>query len=80
MSEKETARRCRAEIWNPALLDRDPWVTWEAAGAQTTLDRVRAKLRDILATHQPLPLPNGAAEKIEAILEAAEAREGERRS
>ena len=79
MSAKETARRCRAEIWNPTLLDRDPWVTWEAAGAQTMLDRIRAKLRDILATHQPPPLPDGAAEKIEAILQAAEARKGKTR-
>jgi trimethylamine--corrinoid protein Co-methyltransferase len=79
MSEKETARRCRTEIWNPTLLDRDAWVTWEAAGAQTMHDRVRAKLREILATHQPPPLPDGAAEKIEAILEAAEEREGKGR-
>jgi len=76
MSERETARRCRAEIWNPTLMDRDPWVAWEAAGAQTMLDRIRAKLREILATHQPPPLPDGVAEKIEAILQAAEAREG----
>ncbi len=76
MSERHTARHCRAEIWTPTLMDRDPWVTWEAAGAQTMLDRIRAKLREILATHQPPPLPAGVAEKIEAILREAEAREG----
>jgi trimethylamine--corrinoid protein Co-methyltransferase len=76
MSEKETARRCRAEIRMSALMDREPWVSWEAAGAQTMADRIRARLRHILATHKPPPLPAGAAEKIEAILEAAEAREG----
>jgi trimethylamine--corrinoid protein Co-methyltransferase len=76
MSEKETARRCRAEIWNPTLMDRNAWVIWEAAGAQTMLDRIRAKLREILSTHQPPPLPDGVTEKIEVILEAAEEREG----
>jgi trimethylamine--corrinoid protein Co-methyltransferase len=76
ISERHTAKHCRTEIWNPTLMDREPWVNWQAAGAQTTLDRVRAKLRGILATHQPPPLPDGAAEKIEAILKAAEAREG----
>jgi trimethylamine--corrinoid protein Co-methyltransferase len=76
MSERHTARHCRAEIWNPTLMDREPWVNWQAAGAQTMLDRIRAKLREILATHQPPPLPDGAAEKIKAILEAAEEREG----
>jgi len=76
MSEKVTARRCRAEIWTPTLMDRQPWVNWQTAGAQTMLDRIRAKLREILVTHQPPPLPDGAAEKIEAILQAAEEREG----
>ncbi len=75
MTAKETAKRCRAEIWNPTLMDRQPYEAWQAAGAQTMNDRIRAKLRKILATHQPLPLPAGAAEKIEAILRAAEVRE-----
>ncbi|MFQ6116864.1 MAG: hypothetical protein ACE5LQ_01210 [Candidatus Bipolaricaulia bacterium] len=42
-------------------------MNWEAAGAQTMLDRIRAKLHDIPSTHQPLPLPDGAAEKISAF-------------
>ncbi len=76
MSAKETARRCRDEIWVPTLMDREPWENWEAAGSQTMNDRVKARLREILATHEPPPLPEGAAEKIEAILQAAEARAG----
>jgi trimethylamine--corrinoid protein Co-methyltransferase len=76
MSTKETARRCRAEIWDPTLMDRQPWVNWEAAGSPTMHDRLKARLREILATHKPPPLPDDAAEKIEAILQAAEARGG----
>jgi trimethylamine--corrinoid protein Co-methyltransferase len=79
MSAKETAKRCRAEIWNPTLMDRQPYETWQAAGAQTMNDRIHSKLQKILATHQPPPLPAGAAEKIEAILQAAEAREAKRK-
>jgi len=75
MSTKETAKRCRAEIWTPTLMDRDPWVNWEAAGSLTMHDRIQARVREILATHEPPPLPEGTAEKIETILEAAEARE-----
>jgi trimethylamine--corrinoid protein Co-methyltransferase len=78
MSTKETARRCRTEIWDPTLMDREPWVNWETAGSPTMHDRVQARLREILATHKPLPLPDGAAEKIKAILQAAEAREEQR--
>ena len=80
MSAKETARRCRAEIWNPTLMDREPWVNWEAAGSQTMNDRIQALLREILATHKPPPLPDGAAEKIEAILKAAEERNVKRKT
>jgi trimethylamine--corrinoid protein Co-methyltransferase len=76
LSEKETARRCRAEIWNPTLMDRDAWEIWEAAGAPTMTERIKARLRDILATHKPPPLPDGAADEIKAILQAAEARQG----
>ncbi len=75
MSAKETARRCRDETWVPTLMDREPWEMWEAAGSQTMNDRVKARLRKILTTHEPPPLPDGAAEKIEAILKRAEARE-----
>jgi len=74
MSTKETARQCRAEIWMPTLMDRDPCVNWEASGALTMYDRIKARVREILATHEPLPLPEGASERIAAILEAAEAR------
>jgi len=75
MAEKETARRCRTEIWAPKLMDREPWVNWRAAGSPTMYDRIQVRLREILATHQPPLLPKGVAERIEAILQAAEVRE-----
>jgi trimethylamine--corrinoid protein Co-methyltransferase len=75
LSAKQTARRCRTEIWNPTLMDRNAWVTWEAAGSRTMQDRIKSRLREILATHQPPPLPEGVAERIDAILAEAEARE-----
>ena len=74
MSQEVTAKRCRAEIWNPTLLDRQPWDVWEAAGSKTATDRIRAKLKKILVRHTPPPLPDGAAEKIEAILRGVEGR------
>lgn len=74
MSAKETAKRCRTEIWSPTLLDRQPWVSWEAAGAQTMTDRIRARLAGILAAPAPPPLPPAAQARIAAILETAEAR------
>jgi trimethylamine:corrinoid methyltransferase-like protein len=74
MSTEETARRCRAEVWVPKLMDRQPWPNWEAAGATSMNDRIRTRLHRILETHPPPPLPPGTAEKIQAVLAAAEAR------
>jgi trimethylamine--corrinoid protein Co-methyltransferase len=74
LSTTETARRCRAEIWHPTLIDRQHWVNWVENGTQTMQDRIGARLQRILATHRPPPLANGAAERIQAVLEAAEAR------
>jgi trimethylamine--corrinoid protein Co-methyltransferase len=74
LAERETAQRCREEIWTSSLMDRDPWEMWTAAGAPTMVDRIRQRVQTILAAHRPPPLPTGAAEEIQAILEAAEAR------
>ena len=75
LSTPETSKRCRTEIWNPTLMDRQPYTNWLSAGAQTMNDRIHLKLKNILETHQPPPLPDGAAEKIDRILHAAEKRE-----
>jgi len=74
MSTVETARRCRTEIWNATLMDRNAWFNWEAAGSQTMPDRIQARLREILSTYKPQPLPAGVAAQIDAILQAAEER------
>jgi trimethylamine:corrinoid methyltransferase-like protein len=59
-------------------MDRQAWEGWEAAGSLTMNQRINAKLRRILSTHKPLPLPVGASGKIEAILRSAEAREAKK--
>jgi trimethylamine--corrinoid protein Co-methyltransferase len=74
VSAKETARRCRTEIWQPRLMDRQPWVNWESVGSLTMHDRIKARLRQILDTHRPPALPAGAQGKIGRILLAAQDR------
>ena len=74
VSTKETARRCRREIWNPTLFDRQAWVGWEAEGSKDTRDRIRERLQAILANHRPPALPAGSLARIEEILEQARGR------
>ena len=74
VSAKETARRCRLEVWQPSLMDRQTWASWEANGAPTTTQRIRRRLLEILENHRPAPLPQGVTTQIEAILDAAKRR------
>jgi trimethylamine--corrinoid protein Co-methyltransferase len=74
LAESESVSLCRSEVWVPKLLDRDSYVIWQGKGGITMEERLNTKLRKILETHQPAPLPEGAQEKIEAILQKAETR------
>jgi trimethylamine--corrinoid protein Co-methyltransferase len=74
ISRPETASRCRQAIWIPTLLDREPWEVWEADGSPKIVDRVRRRVCDILAEHEPPPLTEEARAGVEEILRAAEAR------
>jgi len=74
VAEPQSVALCRQEIWTPGLLDRDPYVIWEQKGGNSLEDRVKEKLRKILSTHRPPPLPEGAAEAIQALLAQAESR------
>jgi trimethylamine--corrinoid protein Co-methyltransferase len=69
ISAKETAKNFRKEIWLPHLMDRQPWNQWERNGSLSMLERIQSCIRKILETHVPHPLPDGAMEKITAILE-----------
>jgi trimethylamine--corrinoid protein Co-methyltransferase len=71
ISLKETARQLRKEVWNSDLMDRQPWDSWQAAGAPSMRDRIRERLSEILAKHEPPPLREGAAAEIEKILQRA---------
>jgi trimethylamine--corrinoid protein Co-methyltransferase len=75
VATRETASRCREEIWMPRLMSREPWEDWVVGGQVTMLDRARDRVRAILTTHEPPPLPTGSEARIEAILQGAEERE-----
>ena len=56
MSE-HTIRHMRSEFYYPsAVVDRQGWDMWQAAGGQDAVERASKIARDILATHQPQPL------------------------
>jgi len=75
INQSRSASLCRREAWTPSVLDRDPYAKWERNGSLSTEDVLNAKVKKILENHQPKPLAPETIEKIEQILNAAEARE-----
>ena len=72
----ETAGRCREEIFTSDLMDRASWTTWQENGAETMLDRIHSKLTDILSRPPSIQLSNEVLDRISAVIQAAEKREG----
>ena len=54
VGESSTRRNMRAGEWLLSRFgNRDPYDAWQAAGAPSTVAEARAKVEEILATHQP---------------------------
>jgi trimethylamine--corrinoid protein Co-methyltransferase len=76
LTQEHTRQHFRAEMWRPGLVDRQMRRAWAAGGAGTMAERVRARVRAILETHEPPPLDPGVAAQLEAIVAAADERTG----
>ncbi len=68
-----TLRHCR-EDWLPNLVDRRDYTNWVAAGATTLQERANQRVREILETHHPEPLPDDVYRRVEAITQRADAK------
>jgi trimethylamine--corrinoid protein Co-methyltransferase len=53
--------------WQPGILSRDPYETWQARG-QTVAEICSQRARDILAGHRPPALPAAVEAELERIL------------
>jgi len=72
ITEDHTADNFRREFWFTTLMDRSKYDAWEAGGKKTLGDRVRARVRRILANHTIPPLPAEVDAGIDRILTAAD--------
>ena len=78
LREQHTRRYYKTEFWYPNLCDRRNYEEWEMMGKTTMKDRTVARVRDILATHQPSPIKPETEEAIQQVLAEAEERVKER--
>ena len=60
------------KTWYPKLFDRRNYQNWSLDGGQPLGDVLRKKVKHVLDTHQPEPLPDDVAQKLESVLARAE--------
>ena len=71
LGTEHTHRHFRREQFMPALLGRDKYDVWDAAGRKRVEEHARDRVRKILVTHEPEPLPDEALKEIKAIYVSA---------
>ena len=70
LSTEHTMRHFR-EDWYPDLFDRNNFERWQAAGSKTLRQKARERVDEILAEHQPEPLPPDVQRRIDEIVNRA---------
>jgi len=72
LAEDHTVRHFREELWLPtSVWTRQPYELWQGEGGTSFADRLRGRVTDILATHQPQPLDETLAREIDRIVASA---------
>jgi trimethylamine--corrinoid protein Co-methyltransferase len=71
MAEEHTARLFRKELFFPVLFRRQSIDQWIADGARPVAAVAHERVQEILAKAGPVPLPPGADQALERLLESA---------
>jgi trimethylamine--corrinoid protein Co-methyltransferase len=61
------------ERWYPDVFERGNYDQWQAAGGTSLAERASERVEEILAEHQPEPLPDDVQRAIKKIVEREEA-------
>jgi len=71
LSHLHTMKHVSTTQWRPKLTSRLGYDRWQQTGSSTLLDRAGKRLKQILETHQPPPLPEDKAEAIRRVIEGS---------
>ncbi len=72
LAEKHTITHMRTEQWVPKISNLQTYGAWEEAGSKDIVTVAREKIKEILATHKPEPLPKDVQEEISRIMKRCE--------
>jgi len=70
IQEDHTFENFRKELWLPSLMTRQRYNDWQAQGAKDMAQRVQAKIKEILDTHEVVPLPDKVLSSLNKIKQA----------
>jgi len=71
LGHKHTLQHFRKELWLPQISDKNSFETWRKLGSQTMDKVARGKVKEIVATHEPPPLPENIEREISQIFSEA---------
>ena len=72
LGQRHTMQYMRKESSQAKLIDRRMYEHWEREGKKDMAERAREEALKILENYKPIPLPEGAAREIRAVIEEAE--------
>jgi len=73
LGQRHTLEHYRMETWIPKISDRRDFETWMKMGSKPLDEVAKEKVKEILATHKPEPIPEGVQREISQIHKRAEA-------
>ena len=73
VTAKHTMENYR-QVWYPRVFDRHNHYGWTQAGQPTAIKTARNIARDVIANHQPIPIPPATLDKLYAIIAKADER------
>ena len=71
LNTAHTRKWWKHELFMPRLADKLSHPEWVKAGSKSIVERAKERVKEILATHEPTPLPEDQDKAIDEILEEA---------
>lgn len=71
LNNRHTVKNFRRSLWFPNILDRNNYDKWVTKGAKSMGDRCRLNKEEILANHEPVPLPGDIKNDLERVIDRA---------
>ena len=65
------ASTCARSQWRGKILNRASYDRWAEGGALDATEKARRRALELLATHEVAPLPDGLAERLDAVVPAS---------